>query len=83
MRDYAYHDAQPTCANAYLWPVLEREIVKRSWPDKRAFDLGCGNGATCHMLNQLGFEVTGVDPSTEGVSQAQTAYPGITVDVGT
>ena len=47
---YHYGDAEPTWANAYLWPVLKREISKRKWPERRAFDLGCGNGATCQML---------------------------------
>jgi 2-polyprenyl-6-hydroxyphenyl methylase/3-demethylubiquinone-9 3-methyltransferase len=34
------------------------------------FDLGCGNGATAHVLTAEGWEVAGVDPSQEGVAYA-------------
>src|SRR5262249_55476321 len=52
------------------------------WPDRRAFDLGCGNGATCDMLAQMGFAVTGVDTSESGIAQARAAYPNISAYVG-
>lgn len=38
-------------------------------------DLGCGNGATAGMLVEQGYAVTGVDPSTTGISVAEKAYP--------
>src|SRR5262249_43296816 len=79
---YHYGDAEPTWANTYLWPVLKTEVAKRNWTEKRAFDLGCGNGATCHMLHELGFEMTGVDVSREGIEQARRAYPHVRADVG-
>ena len=66
MTTYQYRDANPTYANAYLWPPLKKLIETRDWPDRRAFDLGCGNGATCGMLSELGFSVTGVDTSESG-----------------
>lgn len=78
---YAYHDARPTWANRYLWPVLEREArsVLRSLPQAgkpaRAFDLGCGNGATSNFLAELGFQVTGVDLSETGIQFAQQTFP--------
>ena len=62
VHQYAYGDARPSWANTYLWPVLKQEIAKLDWPDKRAFDLGCGRGGTCRMLSDLGFRVVGVDP---------------------
>jgi 2-polyprenyl-3-methyl-5-hydroxy-6-metoxy-1,4-benzoquinol methylase len=79
---YQYHDANPTYANAYLWPALKSVIEAREWPDRRAFDLGCGNGATCGMLSDLGFAVTGVDTSESGIAQAQAAFPSVHVHVG-
>ena len=78
---YHYRDAEPTWANAYLWPVLKSEVSKRSWSEKRAFDLGCGNGATCQMLHEIGFQVTGIDVSREGIEQAQRAYPQVRVEI--
>lgn len=59
MTEYRYSDANRAHANAYLWPVLKNVINERDWPQRRAFDLGCGNGATYNMLSTLGFEVVG------------------------
>jgi 2-polyprenyl-3-methyl-5-hydroxy-6-metoxy-1,4-benzoquinol methylase len=79
---YDYNDAQPTYANAYLWPVLRREINNRRWVSRRAFDLGCGNGATSNMLSWQGFDVTGVDTSETGIQQAQANFPNVRCEVG-
>jgi len=48
----------------------------------RAFDLGCGSGATANMLSQIGFQVSGVDPSQRGISLANTTYPHLDLQVG-
>jgi len=78
----SYYNSDPTYANAYLWPVLQNLIKARDWPDRRAFDLGCGNGATCGMLCGLGFSVTGIDSSESGIAQAQAAFPNVYTRVG-
>jgi 2-polyprenyl-3-methyl-5-hydroxy-6-metoxy-1,4-benzoquinol methylase len=83
MREYRYEDADPTYASTYLWPVLRNVIEARDWPERRAFDLGCGNGATCKMLSALGFDVAGVDTSESGIANAQKAYPDFKIYVGT
>ena len=92
MSSYAYHDAAPTHANAYLWPALQSLIRSRDWPARRAFDLGCGNGATCKMLASLGFETIGVDTSESGIALARSngvqahlgsAYADLAVTYGT
>ena len=75
-----YPDANPSCSNAYLWPALKRAADARSWPDPRAFDLGCGNGATCKMLTSLGFDATGIDPSETGIAIARTN--GVNAHIG-
>jgi 2-polyprenyl-3-methyl-5-hydroxy-6-metoxy-1,4-benzoquinol methylase len=69
--NFKYSDAAPTWANAYLWPVLKSAVSGLSSPDRRAFDLGCGNGATCKMLSSLGFDVVGIDTSESGIAQAK------------
>lgn len=76
MSEYKYADAGPTWANAYLWPELRNIVssVSAEMP-KRAFDLGCGNGATANMLADLGLQVTGVDTSTSGITIAKNAFP--------
>jgi 2-polyprenyl-3-methyl-5-hydroxy-6-metoxy-1,4-benzoquinol methylase len=82
MNEYHYSDGNPTHANAYLWPVLRNVINARAWPQRRAFDLGCGNGATCNMLSTLGFDVTGVDTSKSGIVNAQRAHPHVKTCIG-
>jgi 2-polyprenyl-3-methyl-5-hydroxy-6-metoxy-1,4-benzoquinol methylase len=82
MISYQYRDSAPTCSHDYLWPVLRSVIESHDWADRRAFDLGCGNGATCGMLSDLGFAVTAVDTSESGVTQAQIAFPGVHAHVG-
>jgi 2-polyprenyl-6-hydroxyphenyl methylase/3-demethylubiquinone-9 3-methyltransferase len=79
--DYFYSDARPTWSNAYLWPVVRREVAKRRPP--RAFDLGCGNGATSGMLAGLGLDVVGVDPSETGIALAKSAFPRCHFEIGT
>ncbi len=44
---------------------------------RRIFELGCGNGAIADQLTQRGYDVTGVDPSEEGIAQANRTYPGL------
>lgn len=84
--EYHYKVAGPTWANAYLWPVVEREVkghrFARPGPPLLAFDLGCGSGATAHMLSGLGFEVTGIDPSESGIELARKAYPKCRFEIG-
>jgi SAM-dependent methyltransferase len=79
---YEYDNADPTWANAYLWLALQKVIGSREWPDRRAFDLGWGNGATCGMFADLGFAVTGVDRSESGIARAQAAFPSVLAHVG-
>src|SRR5690242_2090209 len=78
MSQYAYHDAEPTYSNGYLWPELRRIVGTPG----RAFDLGCGNGATANMLTEAGFSVIGVDPSEEGISHGKRAFPHLSLHVG-
>jgi 2-polyprenyl-3-methyl-5-hydroxy-6-metoxy-1,4-benzoquinol methylase len=77
MTQCQYHNADPTYANSYLWPALKNVIQTREWPDRRAFDVGCGNGATCGMLFDLGFAVTGIDTSESGIAEAKAAFPSV------
>lgn len=39
--------------------------------------MGCGNGSVANALTQRGWDVTGVDPSVEGIAQAHGAYPDL------
>ena len=80
--EFAYRGCEPNYAAAYIWPVIERLLGGIRLSERRAFDVGCGNGAMANRLSQLGFEVTGVDPSATGVAQAQKAIPHLRVATG-
>jgi 2-polyprenyl-3-methyl-5-hydroxy-6-metoxy-1,4-benzoquinol methylase len=77
-----YESTAPTWANAYLWPVLREILSERSLSERRAFDLGCGNGATANMLFELGYEVTGVDLSESGIALARRNFPHVKLHIG-
>lgn len=82
--EYEYRVAGPTWSNHYLWPVLEKEVAALSIAPtgRRAFDLGCGNGATAGFLADRGFEVTGIDTSESGIEVARKSYPNCHFEVG-
>ena len=46
------------------------------------FELGCGNGSVANVLTEHGWDVTGVDPSIEGIQQANAAFPNLKVLYG-
>lgn len=46
------------------------------------FELGCGNGSVANLLAQQGWSVTGVDPSTECLAQANAQYPALRLEEG-
>ena len=80
---YKWANVQTTCAHDYLLPSLFRILDEIDWGEvRRIFDLGCGNGAVAKRLIEKGFDVVGVDPSKEGISQARKIYPNLTLHEG-
>ncbi|MCS3708405.1 2-polyprenyl-6-hydroxyphenyl methylase/3-demethylubiquinone-9 3-methyltransferase [Salinibacter ruber] len=78
--DYSYSDSECGHAHSYLLPKVE-DILKDLAPAS-IFDLGCGNGSVAAYLEEDGYEITGVDPSEDGIQQARRAYPNLDVHVG-
>lgn len=70
---YHWDSAALTAAHDYLLPAVLREL--REFQPGRLFDLGCGNGSVANVLAQHGWDVTGVDPSAEGIAFANASYP--------
>lgn len=70
---YRYSDASSNHAHNYLLPAVFQEL--RRVAPSRVFDLGCGNGSVANELAQAGYEVVGIDPSTEGITVANEEYP--------
>jgi len=78
---FASADAEHTAQ--YLLPAVLRVLAGEGESAKTSiFDLGCGNGATAEILQQHGYEVVGVDPSTSGIREAHRAYPNLQLFVG-
>lgn len=77
---YRWDNAELTCSHDYLLPALLREL--RSRQRGRLFDLGCGNGSVASVLAQRGWDVTGVDPSAEGITTARLHYPHLKLYAG-
>lgn len=73
--EYQYTNSNPTWSNNYLWGPLQDAISQ--YPDltRKVFEIGCGSGATAKHLSDLGFDVTGIDPSKSGIELANSAYP--------
>lgn len=79
---YKWSNAEPTCAHAFLLPSVLATLDGLRVPGKRIFDLGCGNGSVAHVLSRHGWDVTGVDPSEEGIGLANSRYPDLRLSKG-
>jgi 2-polyprenyl-6-hydroxyphenyl methylase/3-demethylubiquinone-9 3-methyltransferase len=81
---YRYGDAAPSHTHSYLLPSVLNALGALNFPssERRVFDLGCGNGSTASRLAKAGYDVTGVDPSEEGIRQAHKSYPNIDLHLG-
>ena len=80
---YQYEDADFNHSHDYLLPALVN-ILARYNPHKviEMFELGCGNGSTANFLWQKGFSIVGIDPSAEGIKQANLHFPHIRLELG-
>jgi len=82
--EYVYQDSNLNSSHDYLLPGL-MEILKgfQNQEDSRSvFELGCGNGSIANEMTKAGFRVIGVDPSTQGIAQANIHYPELKLSVG-
>lgn len=48
----------------------------------RVLDLGCGNGEMTSVISAAGYDVMGVEPSSDGVASARQAYPQFRFELG-
>ncbi len=83
---YVYSDFETNASHDYLLPTVFAELdeLKASLGDREArmFELGCGNGSVAAKLSMRGWDITGIDPSVEGIEQAINAYPGLKLAQG-
>lgn len=78
---YTYSDSLTNPSHEYLLPTVFAELQRLRegllGQDARLFELGCGNGSVAAKISSLGWDVTGVDPSAEGIQRAIVAYPDL------
>lgn len=78
---YRYSAASLSHAHSYLLPTVKAELksirARLDGRSARVFDLGCGNGSVASNLAAEGWEVSGVDPSSEGIAEANRAFPDL------
>ena len=81
---YRYSHATTSPSHDYLLPsVLYRlDAIALQTGQKRLFELGCGNGSVARKLARRGWDVTGVDPSGEGIAQARQNHPDLKLQSG-
>lgn len=80
---YRYSTARETEATGYILPaVMKLLTVHGHAPGTRIFELGCGNGAVAARLQRSGYQVTGVDPSKEGITIARETHPTLELHQG-
>lgn len=80
---YRYPDSETNRSHRALLPALRDELGRlAAQGHRRVFELGCGNGSVAALLGREGWDVTGVDPSTEGITRANLAYPQLRLETG-
>lgn len=79
---YGWNSINATPAHDYLLPAIQRLLPPRIASEaSRVLDIGCGNGYVASRLNDLGYEVIGIDQALDGVALARRAYPHIRFEV--
>lgn len=85
-RNGGYHYANSNHSQSHncLLPAVRKllSVLASSNGERRLFELGCGNGSVARALTQEGWDITGVDPSVEGICHAQSAHPDLKLSLG-
>ena len=79
---YGYEDGELNSSYGYLLPALQTELGRLDGDDKRLFDLGCGNGSIGAAVGREGWDVTGVDVSSDGIAYANRVHPELRLETG-
>lgn len=79
---YVYEDGDLNDSHTYLLPALHSALAQIKSSEKRLFDLGCGNGSIGAAVSQKGWDVTGVDVSSDGIEYANRVHPQLKLETG-
>lgn len=73
-QEYGYTALTPNHAHRYILPILLNMLDPEQ--NRCILDMGCGNGSLARALLERGYDVYGVDASTQGVVLANSVHPG-------
>jgi 2-polyprenyl-6-hydroxyphenyl methylase/3-demethylubiquinone-9 3-methyltransferase len=81
---YQYKNASLGGHHSYILPAVLKALESLNISKDRQFlfELGCGNGSVANFLTQRGWNITGVDPSSEGIMHANKSFPKIKLQKG-
>jgi 2-polyprenyl-6-hydroxyphenyl methylase/3-demethylubiquinone-9 3-methyltransferase len=81
---YVYEQGSLNNSHSYLLPALIEiiESLEQNHGERRLFELGCGNGSVANELTCRGWDLTGVDPSVEGIAKANQMHPDLKLHKG-
>lgn len=76
---YKYTHSGHCDHHAYLLPSLLDTLhgLDGKVGGRRLLDFGCGNGTIANIIASHGFDVVGIDASTEGIAIARKDYPDL------
>lgn len=77
--EYGWRDSEAPNSASFLDPIVLDELARCVRAPGRIIELGSGNGAFARKLARLGYDVTAVEPSGDGVAQARRSAPDLRV----
>jgi 2-polyprenyl-6-hydroxyphenyl methylase/3-demethylubiquinone-9 3-methyltransferase len=89
---YVYESGEHNSSHDYILPCVLR-LLNSAQPaassqqpaasaGKKLFEVGCGNGSVASAVTSHGWNVTGVDPSDQGIQYARAQHPEINLHQG-
>ena len=81
---YQYENASLGGHHSYILPTTLKllESLNITKEKKFIFEVGCGNGSVANFLTQKGWNVIGIDPSSQGIQFANKFFPQIKLQQG-
>lgn len=76
------HSSEARPSEDYLFPKLVDLLSRHHPKDEPVFELGVGSGWTARKLSELGYQITGIEPSSDGLEIARTIAPKARIESG-
>ena len=71
---YGWSSLDAPASTSYVAPAIAKILQSKNVAT--VLDIGCGNGSVAGHLSSLGYNVTAIDPDSQGIALAQEAFPG-------